>query len=358
MLPRTIYRIQSVARQPIEKVTIKKLLALSAAHSEEAHIQHADLLREQVKIRLAHRLEDFLQLPYVVFCNTRFHEVFRLFENSFQVFDEVKPIASMDDAASFAGVIRDQHGAHSELINMMQEGYSELQALLDNIDLDVFLDKTFITRLGNRVLAEHFLALHGALVNGAGECTGVVHPTCQPAEVLDNLSQRLGQIFYDVYGVEPEVVVEGQLDTELSFIYDHLSFMLQEILKNAIRATIESHQHSGGDLPPVTVEIMKGSFDVTMKVSDIGGGMRPQHLKDVWRYGCTTAFDSAAEEAIGGGHDSLSRRSIAGYGFGLPLSRVYAQYFGGDIVIQTMHGYGTDVYLNINHLGDTLEGRG
>ena len=56
------------------------------------------------------------------------------------------------------------------------------------------------------------------------------------------------------------------------------------------------------------------------------------------------------------GADSQTRRQIAGYGFGLPLSRVYARYFGGDIHVQSMHGYGTDVYLNLNHLGDVREG--
>merc|ERR1711879_210543 len=113
-------------------------------------------------------------------------------------------------------------------------------------------------------------------------------------------------------------------DTELSFIYDHLSFMLQEILKNALRATIETHIHTGQPLPPVSVEIMKGSFDVTLKVSDRGGGMRPEQLKEVWRYGKTTANDSVAEEAMSGGgllsglstSANMSRRSVAGYGFG------------------------------------------
>merc|ERR1719460_709418 len=98
--------------------------------------------------------------------------------------------------------------------------------------------------------------------------------------------------------------------------------MLQEILKNAIRATIETNMHSTRSLPPVSVEIMKGSFDVTLKVSDRGGGMRPEQLKEVWRYGSTTANNSVTEQAMSGGGvfsgltASLDRRSIAGYGFG------------------------------------------
>lgn len=363
MLPRTIHRIQNLARQPIQQVTIKELLARSAHVSEQSHIQHAIWLQEQVPIRLAHRLAGFLELPYVVFCNTRFHEVFQLFHKSFQTLEEIKPIKTLDDANQFAETIRGAHREHGEVIGMLQEGYGELQALLDNIDLDVFLNKTLTTRVGNRMLTEHFLVLQDAFAKGTGECTGVVHPRCRPAQVIDELSRSLRNVFFDVYGIEPSVTVQGQMDTEFTFIYDHLHFMLQEILKNALRATIEMHMHTGQPVPPVTVEIMKGSFDVTLKVSDQGGGMRPQQLKEVWRYGSTTANNSVTEQAMSGGGvfsgltASLDRRSIAGYGFGLPLSRLYAQYFGGDIVVQSMHGYGSDVYLNVNHLGDTLEAR-
>jgi len=38
---------------------------------------------------------------------------------------------------------------------------------------------------------------------------------------------------------------------------------------------------------------------------------------------------------------------MAGLGFGLPLSRLYARYFGGDIVLHVVPGYGTDVYLTL-----------
>lgn len=38
-------------------------------------------------------------------------------------------------------------------------------------------------------------------------------------------------------------------------------------------------------------------------------------------------------------------------GFGLPLSRLYARYFGGDLRILSLDGWGTDAYLTLHRLG-------
>ena len=46
----------------------------------------------------------------------------------------------------------------------------------------------------------------------------------------------------------------------------------------------------------------------------------------------------------------LPEQELAGYGFGLPLTRLHAQYFGGDVFMQALPGHGTDMYLLLTHL--------
>ncbi|CAK0817460.1 unnamed protein product [Prorocentrum cordatum] len=281
-------RIKQYARRPIRPVTIQQLLSRSRGVSDSDHVEHAEWLREQLPVRLAHRLSDFMQLPYVVLLNARFHEMFRL---NFQAFDSSKNAAPVHDAASsaeFAEVLHRLVRSTDDMVRTMQEGYGELQMLLgDLVELDSFIDRVFVTRIGNRLLAEHYVAVDEARARGGGHA-GVVRQDCRPAEIAEALSRSLGDRFQERYGARPLVVVEGQTDTEFSFVPEHLDFVLQEVLKNAMRATVEAHIASGSRLPPVSVEIMKGSFDVTLKISDAGGGMRRDTLDRIWKYGYTS----------------------------------------------------------------------
>jgi pyruvate dehydrogenase kinase 2/3/4 len=100
--------------------------------------------------------------------------------------------------------------------------------------------------------------------------------------------------------------------------------------------------------------VAEGEEDITIKVSDEGGGIPRSGLPKIWTYLYTTArspLDDLAGESEGSDGPSV----LAGYGYGLPISRLYARYFGGDLAIISMEGYGTDAYLHLNRLGNVQE---
>lgn len=101
-------------------------------------------------------------------------------------------------------------------------------------------------------------------------------------------------------------------------------------------------------LPPVKIVIAEGVEDITIKIADEGGGIPRSGLSKVWTYLYSTATPPTDVP-----DNELDR--MAGYGYGLPTTRLYARYFGGDLQLLSMEGFGTDAYLHLNRLGTTEE---
>ena len=66
-------------------------------------------------------------------------------------------------------------------------------------------------------------------------------------------------------------------------------------------------------------------------MSDEGGGIRRSGLPRIWTYLYTTATSPLSDMEPSGESDGPA--VLAGYGYGLPISRLYARYFGGDLQV-------------------------
>ena len=91
------------------------------------------------------------------------------------------------------------------------------------------------------------------------------------------------------HGDAPEVTVVGRTDLTFPYVPSHIHYMLVELLKNSMRATVE--HHGVDDMPPIKIVIAddEKNEDVAIKVSDEGGGIPRSNMKNVWSYLFTTA---------------------------------------------------------------------
>ena len=155
----------------------------------------------------------------------------------------------------------------------------------------------------------------------------------------------------------------------------HLEYIITEILKNAFRATVEYHlQHCSLSpmlsLPPVTITLsppsqFQGAEPLStyfsIRIRDEGGGVSPANMARIFSYAFTTAGRGADESELdsggsGGGGPYAAQHiggsasigsagsgqvnlfseitgkglqtgigTIAGLGYGLPMSRLYAR---------------------------------
>merc|ERR1712217_725309 len=200
---------------------------------------------------------------------------------------------------------------------------------------------------------------------------GIVCQNMRPVEIIRSIADELIELTQSLYGHAPKVEYRGNLDCILDYIPRRVKYMVRELLKNAFRATVERHLDSGcsgAELPAVAVELQQGDVHAIIKISDQGGGMSKLQRKEAWQYGWSShvssngdsceAFQYAEESCSwdrsssdGAAASDASRRAeLAGYGFGLPLTRLHAQYFGGDVFMQAVPGHGTDLFLLLTHL--------
>jgi len=160
------------------------------------------------------------------------------------------------------------------------------------------------------------------------------------------------------------------------------------------------HEHL--PLPPVLITIVPPPrlppgitkpATLSLRIRDQGGGVTPSNMERIFSYAFTTAGRRsssgsgpgrygrsgdgggdgggpyAAQQHVGAGgavaagdvdiFGEITSKgietglgTIAGLGFGLPMSRLYAQYFGGSLDLFSLHGWGSDVLLKLRCLDD------
>lgn len=353
----------------------------------------ARFTRENLPVRLSRRIVALRNLPFIVVANPHVAHIFDNYRDSLRAILRCPPApTSPADEARFTAVLAGIVRTHSNTIPTLARGFLECRRYAPPADVTRFLDQHLRERIGTRLMAEQHISLHLASTGGSGGGAsgsgdggsgsgggggggiyiGTVDTALQPAALVESCAAFVGDICELRYGVRPQVVVDGDPAVRFAYIPVHLEYILTELLKNAFRATVES-----GAAEPVRVTLARDPYApaaaaaISMRIRDRGGGISPDHLPNIWSYSFSTfspgssasasgvAGGSGTGSSVADGGDALGRfnrsvatagdggSSIAGLGYGLPLSRAYAEYFGGSLQLQSAFGWGTDVYLKL-----------
>ncbi|KAF9581225.1 hypothetical protein BGW38_001845 [Lunasporangiospora selenospora] len=479
-------KVTQYADQDIQTVTLKTLLGLGRSGSPSlcqpavssstssstacqereqrdlaVNLEVARYARKELPVRLARLINATQKLPFIVGTNPYIKQVYKLYYDSFQTITS-KPVDIQDkeDLDRFAEVLKGLVQSHTDVVPMLSQGFLECKMYMGKEDIKSFLDEMIRARIGIRLIAEQVISLweqrqrdegeregstrraqssvtnHETLpsYSSEAEVVGVVHRDLRPADLIRTCATFVQELCDVNYGSSPEVIINGQTDTRFTYVPVHLEYILCELLKNAVRATVEQSEKMGRSAlnpygpnsphgrptsgngwsthhhqtdksnvvivsgeegsaafeddtkkhneyghPPVEVTIAQGEHEVTIRIRDQGGGIPRENLSRIFEYSFTTVkteneldvLESESADAGAGdspyGVDSIfkgvSRLAmqaglggpIAGLGFGLPLTRIYAQYFGGDMQMVSLQGYGCDVFLKLKQIDETLD---
>ena len=249
-----------------------------------------------------------------------------------------------------------------------------------------FLDSFYTSRIGIRMIIGQYVALrqprddarvvgllNTSVAAGArrhrrpfferrGESGSSIDPrrtAClsqvRPAVIAEDAVRQATLLCERQFGVAPEVKIVGRTDLSFEYVPDHVFYILLELLKNSMRASCERQLAADADEPSVIRVIVadgEKNEDVALKISDEGGGIARSDLNKVWSYLYTTASKDVQESGFTADGTDFVGAPLAGLGYGLPISRAYARYFGGDLTLMSMEGFGTDAFVYLSRLGD------
>eukprot|EP00928_Gymnodinium_smaydae_P012587 TRINITY_DN14567_c0_g3_i1.p1 TRINITY_DN14567_c0_g3~~TRINITY_DN14567_c0_g3_i1.p1 ORF type:complete len:444 (+),score=89.89 TRINITY_DN14567_c0_g3_i1:40-1371(+) len=339
-------------------------------------LRMARFLHKEVAIRNAQLCKELCLLPFGLAETQGISKVVSCFSSYVDDLAESPAPSSEDDTEGFAerlrGILADNTGvvsavaeAVSELRDVRGDAYEELRP-----EVDLILDRFFIKRIGLRFLLEHYIE---SAVARPG-VSGIIHSDVAVGSILRSAAHEAQELCRERYGIAPEVIVQGDgpdrsagfgLDANLThnrnftYVPSHLHVSCSVLLQNACFAVAQActtgklnravvdETGAPSSMPVVSAIFAYGQDEVAIRVSDQGGGIARSDLDMAWSY-----F---------GGSDSRGFRHSAPLGsgnplgVGLPLARLHARYYGGDLVLKSIEGFGTDAYLFLNRLGSNCE---
>ncbi|KAI9376058.1 hypothetical protein BJX61DRAFT_539225 [Aspergillus egyptiacus] len=360
--------------------------------SEEALLASANFTLSLLPARLASRIQALRNLPFIVVANPNVSKIYNNYVHSLSTLLpwQKRQVTTLEEEQQYAEVLADLVHTHSNTIPILAQGFLECRRYIDPAEVTRFLDTHLRARIGTRLIAEQHLALHFASPPAIGEDShkhappsnyiGVIDTALQPARIVRTCEEFVGEICELKYGVRPRLEIDGEIEASFAYVPVHVEYILTELLKNAFRAVIER----GNEREPIQVTIaaapdvpssysheplnklseaqdtqsdadigfhidtVVGTADanesikvstpssqsITIRIRDRGGGISPEVFPKIWSYSFTTFSDSdPGEDGSLNALNTISNTSghlssIAGLGYGLPLSKaVYTASF-------------------------------
>ncbi|KAG0310373.1 hypothetical protein BGZ97_012611 [Linnemannia gamsii] len=450
--------INRLCRSKATRLSLKQMYTLGRhvleSKSQGALAIPAVFLHQELPIRLSHALKmlNSNSLPINMADMPNFQSIFASYLEDISMITQMPKPSTPQLEEEFTALLRNLEQRHKIKILAISKGFREL---MDNVQrqcieqdshnnslfyhngkgwtidpqadraIQTFFNRFYTINLGTRLLIGEHLALHDRGLN--------LVQRVNPLAISKRAIRDAQKVCAAHYGQSaPSVLIHTpNPDISTTYVDEFLHRNIYELLKNAMRATCETHLNNGSPvslglsssstsssrskLPPVKLVLVDGGEDVTIKISDEGGGMALSEMDKIWSYvhsgdssslrqssssntaarsqqqevpkttTTTTPFQPSAPNTsalltsdvsstkteprnvlrtadsmtVMGGLASEAKDyldlPLNGSGHGLPLARLIARYFGGDLSLISMEGYGTDSYLSLFRDDDHLE---
>lgn len=125
---------------------------------------------------------------------------------------------------------------------------------------------------------------------------------CDPGLVVLDAYENARYLCDQYYLASPELKltqhngIEPNAPIRIVYVPSHLYHMLFELFKNSMRAVMEHHGQDCLNIPPIEVTVVNGREDISLKISDRGGGIARSSVDHLFKYMYSTAPQPSSSE--------------------------------------------------------------
>jgi len=335
---------------PCKPLSLKEIFKTRDPHDMAKFIQSSTHRRLAFRIRAIESLSCWSEVPELVDLHAKSSAWYRMLSLA-----HVESGRSLKDFTSAIKKIRSEGRDKILHLAIGMRRVKELQGHEYGDDfLNKWMDSFNLSRIGSNMLLDHYLASAAKEDGGRGWRLGIVNPRSDPTKICRQAARAMSVICTETAGYAPPISVDtykfGQ-KTALepgeanifSYVPQYLDYIIRELVKNSFHATLKNSTKEDISNYPVHISVglddakptdIDGLERIVIRVSDRAGGIPLEVGDRIWSY----LYGAAANTGQKG-------TPMAGFGVGLPLSRLYAQYFGGQLDVRSVPGLGTDAYL-------------
>ncbi|KAJ2657375.1 hypothetical protein IWW48_004557 [Coemansia sp. RSA 1200] len=369
--------IDEYASRTTQRITLQRLLDMCEPPiTDQKLLNSAQYLSYERPVRYAKRVKLFQRLPFIVNTNPFIHDVYLKYYANFVESRNRPVVKTQQDQQEFMRMLVRHSDSLKHVMPQIARGFYETRAYFGRGERKRFLDQLITMRIGLRLLTSQHVALYNKRVaviekrepadtdtgdpTDRADCdrfTGVVDSIVL-GDFVRTCAQGVQAMCDISFGDAPDFVVDGDDTAAVVFSYvpSHLEYMLTELLKNAFRASLHlrgSDDAAAESSPtPVLLTVSRGNGRVAIRIRDSGGGIPRRIHAKVFDYSFTTAAAAATaadSDPTAQAFESApaAQGPFAGLGFGLPMTKIYAEYFGGSLHLVSLEGYGCDAFLEL-----------
>lgn len=312
------------------KVSLKQLTVFGKSLTPSKILSSANHVKRELTVRLSHRIRSFQQIPFIVGSNPDIQMVYGLYWDAFERFRNFPEIETHQDNRNFCEMLTKTLQMHRLVIPHMITGLADAAQHISPAEVDALMVELISSRIGRRVLAEQHISL--TMNAKSGVTIGIVNTKCVAHHVIRKVVSTLSEQYFDQHGKSaPKVVIDGDLEANFTYIDRHIEFIMYEILKSAFKAGKESQD--------VRVTIGRDHNHLTFRISSPAPPEVP--CNKVWSWSASAKRNRDSKMY----HIGQMGGSFVSAGLGMPMVKVFALYWGGDVEVYTMPGFGSDTYV-------------